>query len=137
MEEEREQKILETISKIKNSQVSVREYFEINDVPFSRARFYKYCNLIREHGKEGLYDKRQNGNYTKLKGWLKNYIISEVKESPSIASAKLVIKIKKRFKITISRHSINNFRKSVGLTRQAPTKEEKYEIHESGGGGEY
>lgn len=134
MEGEREQKILETISKIKNSQVSVREYFEINDVPFSRARFYKYCKLIREHGKEGLYDKRQNGNYTKLKGWLKNYIISEVKESPSISSAKLVIKIKKRFKITISRHSINNFRKSVGLTRQAPTKEEKYEIQESGGG---
>ncbi len=104
MEGEREQKILETISKIKNSQVSVREYFEINDVPFSRARFYKYCKLIREHGKEGLYDKRQNGNYTKLTGWLKNYIISEVKESPSISSAKLV------------------------------TKEEKYEIQESGGG---
>ena len=69
-----------------------------------------------------------------MKGWLKNYIISEVKESPSISSAKLVNKIKKRFKITISRHSINNFRKSVGLTRQAPTKEEEYEIQESGGG---
>ena len=59
-------KILEVINDIKKSSLSVRKYFQVNTVPFSQSQFYTYCNILKNYGEEGLYDKRQDGNSTKL-----------------------------------------------------------------------
>lgn len=128
------EKILYTINKIKKSTLSVREYFKTNTVPFSEAQFYNYCNILKKYGEEGMYDKRQDGNSTKLIQPIKDYIKFTVKEDKSISSSQVAEKIQKEFKTKISRQSINNYRKSVGLIRESPSKENQYQRQESGGG---
>jgi hypothetical protein len=128
------EKILYTINKIKASTLSVREYFKTNTVPFSQAQFYNYCKILKKYGEERLYDKRQDGNSTKLIQPIKDYIKFTVKEDKSISSSQVAEKIQKEFKTKISRQSINNYRKSVGLIRESPSKENQYQRQESGGG---
>lgn len=112
----------------------MREYFKTNTVPFSEAQFYNYCRILKKYGEQGLYDKRQDGNSTKLTQTIKDYIKFTVKEDKSISSSRVAEKIQKEFKTKISRQSINNFRKSVGLIRESPSKENQYQRQASGGG---
>jgi hypothetical protein len=128
------EKILYAINKIKTSPLSVREYFKTNTVSFSQAQFYNYCKILKKYGEEGLYDKRQDGNSTKLIQPIKDYIEFTVKEDKSISSSQVAEKIQKEFKTKISRQSINNYRKSVGLIKESPSKEKQYQRQESGGG---
>ena len=57
-EDERIEEILNTIQKIKESKISVTDYFKQNEVPFSRAQYYNYCKTIQKYGEEGLKDYR-------------------------------------------------------------------------------
>ena len=66
MKEERVQKILCAIHKIRASNLSVNTYFKRHDVPFSRVQYYTYCKIVKKYGEEGLRDKREDGNYTKV-----------------------------------------------------------------------
>lgn len=133
-EEKRIQVILDTIKKIKASELSIEKYFKTKYVPFSQAQYYSYCKILKEYGKAGLRDKRKNGNATKLTQELKHYIIFTVKEHPTISSSKLAIKIQNEFKKTISRHTLNNFRKSKGLKRQSTIRGKEHKVQKSGGG---
>jgi len=133
-EEERICEILSTIQKIKDSKQPVIAYFKENSVPFSRVQYYSYCKTLQKYGEEGLRDERKDGNYTKLTGRIKDYIVSTVKENRSIPSFQLTSKILNQFDVEISESSLNNFRASVSLTRLPAPKEEKYERLKSGGG---
>ncbi|MCP4109764.1 MAG: hypothetical protein GY749_30320 [Desulfobacteraceae bacterium] len=64
---------MDTVQKIKGSDLSVSKYFETNDVPFSRVQYYKYLKIMKKYGEEGLRDKRGDGNYTKLTPRIKDY----------------------------------------------------------------
>lgn len=64
--EERVQRILTTIKNIKMSDLSVNKYFTVHDVPFSRGQYATSCHILKQYGEEGLYDKRHEGNSTKL-----------------------------------------------------------------------
>ena len=132
--ENRIEEILTIIRKIEGSELSVREYFKRNDVPFSRAQYYTYRETLQKYGEEGLRDKRKDGNYTKLTGRIKDYIVSTINENRSIPSSQLQSKILNQFDVKISESCLNNFRASVSLTRLPTPKEEKYERLKSGGG---
>lgn len=127
-------KILEVIKSIKKSNLSVRKYFQINTVPFSQSQFYTYCSIIKKSGEEGLYDKRQDGNSTKLTQTIKDFITFTVSDNMSISSATLASRIQKKFKIVISRQSINSFRKSARIVRDVSFQDDNGERQESGGG---
>jgi hypothetical protein len=58
--------ILSTLKKIEDSNLSVREYFDQNIIPFTRPQYYIYRKTLRKYGEEGLCDKRATGNNTKL-----------------------------------------------------------------------
>ena len=133
-EEERICGILKTIQNIKESKLPITTYFEQNSVPFSREQYYRYCRTLQKSGEYGLHDKRKNGNYTKLTGHIKKYIISTVKENQSISSSQLQSKILNRFDVKISKSSLSTFRASASLTRIATPKKEKYKHQKSGGG---
>jgi hypothetical protein len=77
-EENRVEEILTIIQKIEDSGQTVRAYYKRNDVPFSRAQYYTYRKTLQKYGEEGLRDKRKDGNYTKLTGRIKDYIVSTV-----------------------------------------------------------
>ena len=133
-EENRIEEILSAIQKIEGSELSVREYFKRNDVPFSRAQYYIYRETLQKYGEEGLRDKRKDGNYTKLTERIKDYIVSTVNEDRSISSSQLQTKILNQFDKKISVSCLNNFRALELLTRSLPQKEEEYKRQKSGGG---
>jgi len=134
MENVRVQEILNTIQRIKESNLSVNKYFKTKRVPFSRVQYYNYCKIIKKYGEEGLRDKREDGNYKKLNQIIKDYIIIITKNDPYISTMDLRSKIQKEYKITISKSSLNDFRKSEGVKRKRPDKIEEYEFQRSGGG---
>ncbi len=109
---ERVQEILSTVQKIKDSKLSVTDYFKQNEVPFSRAQYYNYCKTIKKYGEEGLKDKRINGNNTKLSQRIKDYISTIVDENPAISSSQLQSNIFDTFNTTISKTALNCFRAS-------------------------
>ena len=116
-ETERVQEILNTLQKIKDSKLSVTDYFKQNKVPFSRAQYYNYCKTLQKYGEEGLKDKRADGNNTKLSQRIKDYIVTIVNENPNLSSTQLQTKILDQFNTTISKTSLNSFRASESLKR--------------------
>lgn len=133
MEEERIQEILSTIQRIKDSKESINNYFMINDVPFSKAQYYNYLKCLKECGENGIRDKRGNGNNKKLTQSIGDYISIRIKEEPSISASQLQLIIQKQYDTSLSRSSINAFRKSKGFPRE-PVKKKEYKLHRSGGG---
>ena len=132
-EDKRIDEILDTIQKIKDSKLSVTDYFNLNDVPFSRAQYYNYCNILKISGKQGLIDKRIDGNNTKLSQSIKEYIVTLIEEYQNISSTQLQTKIFNKFNIIISKTSINRFRASISSTR-IPIYKPEQQSQKSGGG---
>ena len=132
-EEERICEIINAIQNIKDSKLPITTYFKQNSVPFSREQYYRYRRTLQKSGEDGLYDKRKNGNYTKMTERIKDYIVSTVKENRRISSSQLQSKILKQFDVKISESSLNSFRASVSLTRIS-TPKKRYKRQKSGGG---
>ena len=130
---ERIQGILSTVQKIKDSKLSVTDYFKQNEVPFSRSQYYNYCKTLKKYGEEGLKDKRINGNNTKLSQRIKDYIVTIVDENPALSSGQLQANIFDTFNTTISKTALNCFRASESLTRITINIPE-YQPQKSGGG---
>jgi len=126
--------ILSSIKKIEDSNLSVREYFDQNIVPFTRPQYYIHRKTLRKYGEEGLRDKRASGNNTKLTQRIKDYIIPVVTENRSISSSQLQSRIQNQFDINISLSNLNNFRASALLTRLPPPPKKECEQQKSGGG---
>src|SRR5574337_1391251 len=124
-EDKRIDEILYTIQKIKDSELSVTEYFKLYDVPFSRAQYYNYCKILKKYGEQGLIDKRSDGNNTTLSQSIKEYIVTLIEEYQNISSTQLQTKIFNKFNSIISKTSINRFRASISLTRIPTSKPEK------------
>jgi len=128
------EEIIKTIKNIEDSNLSVREYFDQNIVPFTRPQYYIYRKTLRKYGEEGLRDKRSSGNNTKLTQRIKDYIIPVVTENRSISSSQLQSRIQNQFDINISLSNLNNFRASATLTRLPPPPKKECEQQKSGGG---
>lgn len=126
--------ILSTIKDIEESDLSIREYFNQNIVPFTRPQYHIYRKILRQYGEEGLRDKRTAGNNTKLTQRIKDYIVSIVTENRTIPSSQLQVRIQNQFGIKISESSLNNFRASASLTRVSPPPKKEYKHQKSGGG---
>ncbi len=126
--------ILSTIKNIEDSNLSVREYFNQNIVPFTRPQYYIYRKTLRKYGEEGLHDKRADGNNTKLTQRIKDYITPIVTENRSISSSQLQSRIQNQFDINISLSNLNNFRASATLTRLPLPPIKECEQQKSGGG---
>lgn len=133
-DDDRIAEILSTIKKIDDSNISVREYFDQNIVPFTRPQYYIYRKTLRKYGEEGLHDKRSAGNNTKLTQRIKDYITSIVTENRNIPSSQLQIKIQNQFGTKISISNLNNFRVSAILTRLPPLPKKECKQQKSGGG---
>ena len=134
MGEGRTEAILSAIEQIGNSELSVREYFATNPVPFSRVQYYTYCKVLKEHGEAGLRDGRENGNYRKVTQAMREYLRFRTQEDPSISEGELREAIEKRFRTTISKATLNNLRRSEGMRREKPPPKTEGIRGRSGGG---
>ena len=134
MGEERTEAILAAIKRIENSGLSVREYFATHTLTFSRVQYYTYCETLKERGEAGLKDKRKNGNYRKVTQAMRDYLTMRMQEEPSRAERELRDAIKKRFRTTISKATLNNLRRSEGMRREKLPAEPERIRRRSGGG---
>ena len=132
-ENARVREILDTLQKIKDSRLSVTDYFKHHEVPISRAQYYNYCKTLQKYGEEGLRDKRADGNNTKLSQRIKDYIVIISRENPNLPSTQLQTKIFDQFNTTISKTALNRFRASESLTR-IPVDVSEFQRQKSGGG---
>lgn len=133
-DDDRISEILSTINQIESSDLSIREYFNQNKVPFTRPQYYIYRKTLNKYGEEGLQDKRAAGNNTKLTQRIKDFIVSVVTENREIPSSQLQIKIQKQFDLTITESCLNSFRAETSLTRVRPTPTPKCILQKSRGG---
>jgi len=133
-ESERVAEIIDTIRKIRESNVSLSAYFSENTVPFSRAQYYRYCKILQKSGEEGLYDKREEGNYTKLTDQIKNYVLALVTEDRALRSSQLQSKIFNQFGVHLSLSCLNAYRASFSLTKISVNKGEEITVEKSNWG---
>ena len=91
MGEERIEQILAAIHDIKKSGLSVKKYFDARPMPFSRVQYYNYLRILKEHGEEGLRDKRKEGNNRKLNTRIKDYVRVVVKEDPALSATEMQV----------------------------------------------
>lgn len=119
---------------IENSQQSVSSYFATHSLPFSRVQYYSYLKIIKEHGQAGLRDKRSDGKNRKLTTDIANYIKAQVNADATISTSMLQSGIEEEFKKTISKSSLNDFRRVADLPRQKAAMDETDSRELSGGG---
>jgi hypothetical protein len=112
----------------------VNEYFKVHNVPFSRGQYYIYCKILTQYGKEGLRDKREDGNSTKLTPRLQDYIRFSVRHDPDISTRELRWRIQEEFATELSKSSVNKVRKAYGVVSKRAKNTIVYEPQRSGGG---
>ena len=61
MEAARRKLIINWLKRIERSKLSIREFFEAYEVPFSRSQYSIYKKRFAQGGAEGLYDRRAEG----------------------------------------------------------------------------
>ncbi len=134
MKEDRIQKMLHVMHSIKASNLSVNKYFKVHDVPFSRIQYYTYCKLLKEYGENGLRDRREDGNPTKLTPRIQDCIRCMVRHEPSISTQELQRIIHEEFDTELSKSSVNNFRKHEGFLASRSVTRSTVLAQSSGGG---
>jgi transposase len=109
---------------IEESTLSVNQFFNTNNSPFSKSQYYIYKKILETKGTEGLSDKRIEGNNLKFSDNIKNYVQGLVRHNPFISTIEIQIEIESHFNIKISNTTIKNFRRDTGLICVHPEKED-------------
>ncbi len=85
----REEKIFKIVERIERSALSPKKYIQRYSVPFGAAQFYRYRAQLSQKGKEGLKDKRKEGNSRKMDreeiAYLRGFIKGKTEVSPTEA----------------------------------------------------
>lgn len=113
--ESRVSTILKVMKNVKESHLSVNQYFKEKDLPFGQAQYYLYRKSIEKFGIEGLYDQRSKGNNLKFSDEMKSFVKGLLKHNQSLTSTEVQNAIKNEFKTTISNTVINDFRREHDL----------------------
>jgi len=60
--------------KIEKSELSVTDFFDENNVPFSRSQFYLYKRRFKDLGLAGISDQRGAGGNKKVSSEIESFI---------------------------------------------------------------
>ncbi len=114
----RNEEIAEIVAYIERSPLSVEEYIQQNEVPFSRAQFYRYRARYTSEGKDGLSDKRREGNHHKLNKEHLAFIRGYIKSKPKVGPTQVMNAVIEEFGITVGRSRISQILKKMDFTVQ-------------------
>lgn len=123
----RDEKIAEIVTRIERSPLSAEEYIQRNEVPFSRAQFYRYRARLGSKDKDGLYDKRREGNHRKLNKEHLAFIRGYIKSKPEVGPTHVMNAVHEEFGITVRRSRMSQILKKMDFTVQRGCKEVKKE----------
>lgn len=123
--------ILKVIEDIRDSPLSVNQYFQRKEPPFGRAQYYLYKKAIEEIGIEGLLDQRSKGKNRKFTDEMKSFVKGLLNYNPSVSTSEVKSAIYNEYGITISDTVIKEFRRENDLSWVRP-KKDLYPWNESG-----
>lgn len=84
-ESDRKNIIIKWLKKIEKSRLSILDFFERYNVPFSRAQYYIYRKNFKECGESGISDKRKTGGNKKLNSENEAFISGCVSSNPKVS----------------------------------------------------
>jgi transposase len=109
--------IVKWVKRIEATDLSVSEFFETKDVPFSRAQYYKYRRQLRESGPAGLNDRRVAGGNRKITFEHEAFLKGCIKQDPSVGLESLRQALTDEFGCELSASAM-----SRALARIAPQR---------------
>ncbi len=112
--------IFKWVERIKKSTLSISEFFDKHDTPFSRAQYFIYKQRLEESGPSGLIDKRCKGGNRKITLDEEAFLRGILKRDPEVALGWLKKALIDEFGREISLSAI-----SRALTRIAPDRKMK------------
>ena len=121
----REENIVKLIEDIEQSPLSVKEYLQRNEVPFSKAQFYRHRARLAREGKDGLVDKRRWGNHRKLDKEQITFIRGFIKNRPEVGLTQVQEMIEKEFGIKVHCSTMSRILKKLDFHVERKHKEVK------------
>ncbi len=119
----RKEKIFKIVERIERSSLSPQKYIQRYSVPFSIAQFYRYRAQLSQKGKEGLKDKRKEGNNRKMGreeiAFLRGFIKGETEMSP----AKALRAMADELGTEVHYSTMNRMFKKIGVVSSKPKSE--------------
>lgn len=119
----REEKIVEIIERIERSVLSPKKYIQRYNVPFGIAQFYRYRSQLFEQGKEGLKDKRQNGNNRKLGREEIAFLRGFIKNREEVSPTEAMRAVSDEFGTNVHLSTMSRTLKKLGVVTAKPKSE--------------
>ena len=125
--EDRRAKILKLFSNVKQSGLTVKEYFKNHHVPINIARYYFLKKRFAQEGVTGLEDQRHAGNARKIKPEEVKLVRGMIAYKRDQTTSALRDELQAQLGITVSQRRIDQFRQQFKLPR-IKSKTNKEEI---------
>ena len=126
--------IASILEKIINSRMSIDEYFDEHEVPFSRPQYFRYKARYEAEGLDGLIDGRNRGNHRKLTSDAEGFIRGAHQTNPRLSLQDICDSLKTALKIRVDRSTVSRFLSGVGEQIQWPRPVEPERISTPCGG---
>jgi len=120
MEARNRDAILEWLERIEKSELPMSTFFEMYQVPFSRAQYFLYKKRFQEDGLDGILDRRKTGGNRKITCHEETFLKGCIKGNPDVSLRELQEALKEEFHREISLSAI-----SRALNRILPGREHK------------
>lgn len=112
--------VVEWVERIEKSTLSVSKFFEIHDIPFSRAQYFIYKRRLEESGFDGLIDKRSVGGNRKITREQEVFLKGCLRSNHDVSLGWLQQMLVEEFDCEVNLSTV-----SRALTRIAPDREPK------------
>ena len=126
--------IASIVQKIANSGLSVDDYLQKYEVPFSRPQFFRYKARLAAEGLDGLIDGRSKGNHRKLTPDAKGFLRGVHNTDPRLSLQEMCGSLESTLGIRVDRSTASRFLKGEGEQIEWPRPVEPEKIFTSCGG---
>jgi len=107
MEAKNRANVIEWLEFIGKSELPISKFFEMYQVPFSRAQYFIYKKRFQEAGLEGILDRRRVGGNRKITDDEEIFLKGCIKGNPDVSLRWLQAALKEEFHGEISLSAIS------------------------------
>jgi transposase len=129
MEKERTQVITSYLKRIKASGLSIQEFIEKYDVPFSVAQCYRYKKRFERDGLQGLHDGRTEGNHRRLTSEAASFLLGFHAANPNAKLTDYQAALRANIELQVDLATLSRFfsARDVSLAKPKPPAIETFE----------
>ena len=121
----REENIFKIVERIERSSLSPKDYIKRykDKVPFGIAQFYRYRAQLSQNGKEGLKDKRKEGNNRKMCRDGITFLRGFIKDKTEVSPTKALRAVADEFGTEVHRSTMSRMLRKFGVVTAKPKSE--------------